>query len=575
MTNRIPASFSNDASVVVSAPAGQLGHRDTVEQTAQFERAVHRVRDGVWCVVGNGLSNQVFVEGPGGLIAIDTGESIQEMAWSIEAIGAETDAPIVAVIYTHSHYVGGTAAIEGAGDSVPVWGHSGIVANRLRTGIELSASASRGAVHQFGLFLPKEGPDGLINVGLGQSFRREDHAPHEVGFVVPTHTFDAPTTVELAGLRVEMTPAPSDADDSITIWFPELETCVHNIAWPVLFNVFAIRGEQYRDPRILLTGIDHILELAPEHLVCAHGAPLTGRAGIKHDLTLDRDSIQFMWDQTVRGVNKDLRAAELGEFVQLPHIYAKGRLTQQLYGIVEHHVRQIHDGLVGWFDGDESTLFPLPPGDRSHRLVEGFGGAEVVRKIVRAAIDDNDLRWAIETGSWLVRRTDAEGALLATGADRALLAEAIRTIGQRTTAANVRNWCLTRALEIEGALDLERLRVHVFGRAAVLGADPSLTVHAMRVLLDPAAAAGVDDELRWRFSDGVSAGLHVRNHVAVPTAGEAAELELALDIDTWATICSGRTTVDSAIDKGQITVTGSRARIDRIVTCFDHPGFRK
>ena len=414
----------------------------------------------------------------------------------------------------------------------------------------------------------------MINVGLGQSFRREDHAPHEVGFVVPTHTFDEPTTTELAGLRVEMTPAPSDADDSITIWFPDLGTCVHNIAWPALFNVFAIRGEQYRDPRILLTGIDHVLALEPEHAVCAHGMPLSGRVEIQHELTLDRDSIQFMWDQTVQGVNKDLRVAELGEFVQLPEIYDEGRLTRQLYGVAEHHVRQIHAGLVGWFDNDESTLFPLPPGDRSRRLVEGFGGAEVVRKAVRGAIDDNELRWAVEMGSWLIRRTDANGEVSATDNDRALLAEAIRTIGQRTTAANIRNWCLTRALEIEGSIDLDRMRTHVFGRAAVLGAEPAITVHAMRVLLDPVAATGMDDELRWRFADGSTAGLRVRNHVAVPTDGADAELELALDIDTWAAVCSGRTTVGSAIDEGLISVIGDRARIDGIVACFDHPGFR-
>ncbi len=572
--NRIPASFSDDPSVVVTAAAGQLGHRDTVEHTARFERAVHRVRDGVWCVVGNGLSNQVFVEGPEGLIAIDTGESIQEMAWSIDAIGAATDAPIVAVIYTHSHYVGGTTAVAGAGESVPVWGHSRIVANRQRTGVELSASATRGAVHQFGLFLPKEGPDGLINVGLGQSFRRDDHAPHDFGFVVPTHTLDTATTVELAGLRVEMTPAPSDADDSLTIWFPELETCVHNLAWPALFNVFAIRGEPYRDPRIVLEGLDHILGLEPEHMVCTHGPPFSGRADIIREVTLDRDSIQFMWDQTVRGINKDLRSAELGEFVQLPAMYDTGRLTRQLYGVAEHHVRQIHAGLVGWFDGDEADLFPLPPGDRAGRLVEGFGGAETVRAAVRDAIDDNDLRWAVEMGSWLVRRTDAEGENLSSDDDRSLLAEALREIGRRSSAANIRNWCLTRALEIEGTLDLDRMRVHVFGRAAVLGADPAITVHALRVLLDPAAATGVDDELRWRFSDGATAGLHVRNHVAVPTRGDGAELELALGLETWATVCSGRLSIDAAIDEGTVVAGGDRDRIDRVVACFDHPGFR-
>ena len=40
----------------------------------QFEPRLHRVGDHAWCVVGNGLSNQTFIDAPEGLIAIDTGE---------------------------------------------------------------------------------------------------------------------------------------------------------------------------------------------------------------------------------------------------------------------------------------------------------------------------------------------------------------------------------------------------------------------------------------------------------------------------------------------------------------------
>ncbi len=565
--NDIAASFSADPSVVAIGPRGQVGHRDHIDHTAQFDREIHRVRDDVWSVVGNGLSNQNVVEGPEGLIVIDTGESVQEMQWTLDALAAQTDAPIAAVIYTHSHYVGGTAAVPGAGETVPIWGHERIMANRERTGVELSASATRGAVHQFGLFLPPDGPDGLINVGLGASFRR-DHAPHAVGFIPPTEIISGPVSTTIAGLEVEITPAPSDADDSVTIWFPELATAVHNIAWPALFNVFAIRGEEYRDPRVLLNGLDHLLTLGAEHLVGSHGVPISGSREIQNEVTLDRDSIQFLWDQTVRGVNKDLSAGDLIRFVQLPERFASGRLTRQLYGLAEHHVRQIRTGIIGWFDGDEAQLFPLAPSDRAGRLVEGFGGAAEVRRRVRAAIDADDLRWAVEMGSWLVRRDASEDG--AEADDRALLAEAVREIGRRTSAANIRNWCLTRARELEGTLDLGRMRTHVFGRAAVMAAAPATTVHALRVLLDPDAAAEVDDHLRWRFADGSTAGLRVRNQVAVPTDGRDADLELALDLETWADICSGRLTLSAAVADQRVTTSGDADRIGRITACFDH-----
>ena len=68
----LPASFDPDASRVATASNGGVARREAIEHAARFERRVHRVREGVWCVVGNGLSNQTFVEGPSGLIAIDT-----------------------------------------------------------------------------------------------------------------------------------------------------------------------------------------------------------------------------------------------------------------------------------------------------------------------------------------------------------------------------------------------------------------------------------------------------------------------------------------------------------------------
>ena len=106
---------------------------------------------------------------------------------------------------------------------------------------------------------------------------------------------------------------------------------------------------------------------------------------------------------------------------------------------------------------------------------------------------------------------------------------------------------------------------------------PEVSVDALRVLVDPAAAGGVDEVVRFRFADGTICGLHVRNHVAVPLFGGSrvagAEIELALDLSVWADICSGRRRVGDAIDDGSVQLTGDRERLDRVLACFDHPSF--
>lgn len=570
----IPASFSDDPSVVATGPAGQLAHRATFEHMERLQEQFYEVADGVWCMVGNGLSNQTFVLGPEGLIAIDTGESVEEMAAALAAVRAHTDAPVAAVIYTHFHYCNGTSAVlDDAVDDLPIWGHEGIVGNLRRQATEVAAAASRGLVHQFGIMLPPDGPDGLVGVGLGRFYKNPAHGRGRAGFIPPNHTLAERTTATIAGLRVELSPAPSDADDNVTIFFPDLGVCVNNLVWPALFNVFPIRGEEYRDPRVLLDGIDEIVAFGADHLVGAHGPPLSGADEIVAAATDARDAIQFMWDQTVRGLNRGLSLGELIEFVQLPARFERTYFTQQHYGLVEHHVRQIHAGLRGWFDGDESTLFPLPTAERSRRLIAGFGGADAVRTQADTALAEDDLRWALELSSWLVRADPDDGDDHED--DRHRLAEVLRTIARRTTAANIRNWCLTRALELDGRIDLTRFRTHRYGRGQVLAGDPTVFVHGLRVLLDPERAEGADLHLRWRITDGPTCGLHLRGGVAVPTDGADADHELALSHAALADLLGGATGLDAAVAAGDVAITGDADRVRTMLAAFDVDAFAR
>jgi alkyl sulfatase BDS1-like metallo-beta-lactamase superfamily hydrolase len=570
-----PAASFGSAADVTTGSRGQLAHTSQFEHALRFEQRLWAVAPGVWCMVGNGLSNQTFVEAPRGIIAIDTGESVEEMAAALAELRAHTDRPIAAVIYTHFHYVAGTAAIDADAHvaGYEIWGHERIRVNRERMATEAGVTMRRGLVHQFGLTLPADGPDGLVSVGLGPWYRNPEHAPFTDGFVAPTNTLSAETSADVAGLRVQITPAPSDADDSITIWFPELGLCVNNLVWPALFNIYAIRGEEYRDPRVLLRGLDHIRGLNAEHLVGAHGPPLTGRERIIGEVTRARDAIQFIWDQTVRGINRDLTSGELIEFVQLPACYDASYFTQQLYGVAEHHARQVHTGLRGWFDGYEAELFPLPTAERCGRLIAGFGGRDVVRAQARTALSTDDLRWSLELATWLIRcEVGADGrADGGTADDRALLASILRAIAQRTTAANIRNWCLTRARELDGLQDLSRLRRHRFSAAEVMAAEPVAFVHGLRVLLVPERAEGVDVHVAWEFEGEVRAGLHIRHCIAAPTDGEGAGHTIHLARTTWADVLAGKRTIAEVFAVADASVDGDPGTVRAALAVFDHP----
>lgn len=573
MSNGMSISDSFEAGSATTGPRGQRAHPLTIEHSDRLVEKLYKVGDKAWSLVGNGLSNQSFVEGPEGLIVIDTGECNEEMAAALAAVRKETDAPIVACIYTHFHYVGGTEALLAENSELPIWGHAGIQANLERFGGEIAPRVTRGLVHQFAIAMPADGPDGVVNLGLGNFFRNPNHAPFTNGYLPAQHTFDAPMQTTIAGLEVEFFPAPSDATDSATIWFPQLKLAVNNLLWPTLFNVFAIRGEEYRDPRILLRGLDELNALGVDHLIGAHGPPMSGTAEIDQRTRDYRDSIQFMWDQTVRCANRGLTLNETIAAIKLPDYFKSHYTTQQLYGVVEHHVRQIYSGLFGWFDEDEANLFPVPGPERLQKLIAGFGGVNAVRQAVDQALVEEDYRWAIELASWLVRcelnedgRADAGEA-----EDRLRLATALRGAAYNTTSANVRNWCVTRALELDGSSNLQRFRTHRFQKRELARRPATESLGLLRVLLVPERAGERHQTLTLSFTDGGAAALTIRHGVAVPVVGEAlpeTALTASISSENWFEIMGGKLALSEAMADG-VLETSHAEGLKAFFACFD------
>jgi alkyl sulfatase BDS1-like metallo-beta-lactamase superfamily hydrolase len=562
-------SFDTSDINVVVTPGGQRVHSGHAHQSEVLTAGFNEVRTGVWNFVGNGLSNQTFIEAPEGIIAIDTGESIEEMREALRRLREMTTAPIAAVIYTHFHYVEGTKAIFQEANHVtplPIYAHEKVKGNKARTLGEISPAYARGLVEQFAIVMPTEGPDATVNVGLGYFYKHPNHAPYTPGYVDATHLLGVRDSLTIAGLKVEAVHSPSDSDDSVNFYFPEIGTCIHNSVWPVLFNVFAIRGEEYRDPRVLIPGIDNIIKWAPEYLVATHGPALKGKENIREKATRYRDSIQFMWDQTVRGINKGWTTDQIASRVTLPSLYDVDYLTSERYGVTEHHVRQIYMGIRGWFDGDESKLFPDEPAERYGKLIAGFGGRAEVAGQCEKAIAADDIRWATELATWLVR---SEGA---TQDERNLLAQCLRVIAQRTPAANIRNWCITRARHLDGSFPMDRFMVHNFNPKFLAESAATGIVHTLRVIMDPDKTEGMNHHVAFTVGDE-TCGLHIRNSVAVPTDGWGAQSLVTMSRDIFMGVVSGRLPWSEAFAAGDITVSGDIAAVDQFRTSLENKGF--
>lgn len=201
-------------------------------------------------------------------------------------------------------------------------------------------------------------------------------------------------------------------------------------------------------------------------------------------------------------------------------------------------------------------------------MIAGFGGADAVRTQIETATAADDLRWAIDMATWLVRIADESES---GAADRQRLADLLRTIAQRTTAANIRNWCLTRARHLDGTMSTDRFHAHRFDREAVRHGNPGDALSTLRVMLDPLRCTGQTMHVGVELPDAC-AGLQVRRGVAVLTDGSGADAMVTMDRDTWAEIVTGKISISDAFASGAAS-SATAGDITTFFSWFEHPAF--
>jgi len=289
--------------------------------------------------------------------------------------------------------------------------------------------------------------EGRVNGGLGPDFVIENPS-----LIAPNVLVDEVLDITIAGVRMEIKWVPSEAPDEIAVWLPDLEVLhtVEILQGESFPNLHTIRGTRYRDLELWFKGIDTLLEYPAKYTVASHGRPISGYDEVAETLTAYRDAIQYVYDQSLRYINKGFLPDDLVEVVKLPPHLAEHPWLGDFYGGVAHSVRQIYYGELGWFLGDPTFLAPTRPLQASERYVRMMGGRDAVFAAAVEAAEGGDQQWAAELTTHLIRidHDDRDA--------RDLKAEALRRIGYTQTNTNWRNWYLTSAKELDGTIDFSK-----------------------------------------------------------------------------------------------------------------------
>jgi len=214
-----------------------------------------------------------------------------------------------------------------------------------------------------------------------------------------------------------------EGEDGVLLWMPEERVLftgdLFGTLYPMFPNLYTVRGEKYRDPLDYIDALDRVLALRPKVIAHSHFRIALGEDYIQASVRQMRDAVQYVWDETIAGMNAGKSFWELMRDVELPEELA----LSQGHGRVSWSVRGIWEIVTGWYAYDTvADLYHVPPTAVNGDLVELAGGADALAKRARRYLAEDkplealrllDVAKGRETKAVLEARIDAVGRLLA------------------------------------------------------------------------------------------------------------------------------------------------------------------
>ncbi|MBU0544058.1 MAG: MBL fold metallo-hydrolase [Proteobacteria bacterium] len=542
-----------------ATPAG-INNSELVKHTAEFKQGIIKVTEGVYVAIGYGLANSILLEGQDGVVIVDVMESVEAARPVKNAFDNITSKPIKAVIYTHYHadHVFG-AGVFTENKNIDIYSHKKTLDELDRVTTVTQEITYKRAMRMFGTFLKN---DELENCGIGPFLKFNDKTT--MSYVRPNKTFsDETLKVSIAGINLELIHAPGETDDQIIVWMPDKKVLIAADNYYKSFpNLYTIRGTSHRDVLAWVRSLDKMLLLKAEYLVPCHSRPITGLDTIYKILTDYRDAIQFVHDQTIRGINRGLTPDELAETVKLPRHLAEKPYLREYYGTVAWSVRNIFNGYLGWFSGNSTDLNPLTLKERAGRFARLAGGNKELLEHARKAGAEQDHQWVLELTDKLLQITPNMSEALE------LKALSLRALALRQGNVNARNYYLSQAHETEGKLKLTQAKID----ADLAHRVPLAAIFAgMSVKLNPEKSANIDKVAGFYFPDTNEAfTVHVRRGVAIiePRFPERADITVTVDSHIWKEIAARLANPAVALAKGDVKIEGGIINVVNFLGLF-------
>ena len=532
---------------------------------------LYEVVEGIYQIRSFDIANMTLIKGETGWTIIDPLTSSESSRAGLKLANEHLgERPVIAVIHTHSHadhfagVLGVITAEQAESGEVAVIAPIDFVNESISENVLAGNVMNRRATYMYGNLLAPSAT-GFVTAGLGAAV-----SMGTTGFVVPNDIVsETGETRTIDGIEIEFqmtmgTEAPAE----MVFYFPQFKAlCMSEITSHHLHNVYTPRGAQVRDALAWSAQINESIDLFGERLeieFACHHWPIWGREAAVDYLKKQRDLYKFIHDQTLRLANFGYTKDEIAEQIHLPDSLGQKFYNRDYYGTVHHNARAVYVKYLGFFDGNPSHLYPLPPVEVANRYLEYMGGANAIVEKAQVSFNEGDYRWVAEVLNHIVMAEPDHFPA------RSLLADTLEQLGYQSESAPWRNFYLCGALELREGLP----GGSAFGASEGMARGIPLfnLFQTMAVRLNGERADGITLHINIKFGDQEHTLLTIENsvlHAFIGKQHDSPSATMFINELDYKRLMMGLADAGELMESGALKVKGDLGALAQLSGLFD------
>lgn len=184
-------------------------------------------------------------------------------------------------------------------------------------------------------------------------------------------------TLQIDNITFILHSSPAETPDATVIEIPQLKTVICGDSYYTSFpNIGLLRGSVPRLASGYINAMNIAINSSSELLLPGHGEPIIGKENVRKKAKNYRDAIQYVFDQTIEGMNSGKSEIEIMNLINLPDSFK----VNESYGRASWAARGIFDYYNGWFNGNIDEIYPTSNYDINQILVKIAGIPKIIEE---------------------------------------------------------------------------------------------------------------------------------------------------------------------------------------------------